>query len=229
MDGEQKEMTKYNFNNFYDFIFDFVYRQPITDETIDLVLNTLSPREIQAIKLRFGLDCEPHTFKATGAKLDNLNHNKMGVTTERCRQMINKAARKLRHPSRCEVFITSLLSNLSGDTCTIIETNIYNELINNKTGINSINDTIETKDTLDIPTLCRPVEDLELTRCSTNCVRNENILFVGDLIQCNENQLLKIPGLGKKSFNYIKNILANYSLTLGTTVKNWEAIRPEKK
>lgn len=71
------------------------------------------------------------------------------------------------------------------------------------------------------PLLLRPIEDLELTVRSTNCLKAENIYFVGDLIQRSENELLKTPNLGKKSLTEIKNVLASHSLSLGMRIENW--------
>ncbi|MCD6044855.1 MAG: rpoA [Gammaproteobacteria bacterium] len=71
------------------------------------------------------------------------------------------------------------------------------------------------------PLLMRPIEDLELTVRSTNCLKAENIFFVGDLIQRTETDLLKMPNLGKKSLTEIKAILVANSLSLGMRVENW--------
>lgn len=71
------------------------------------------------------------------------------------------------------------------------------------------------------PILLRPIEDLELTVRSTNCLKAENIFFVGDLIQRSENELLKTPNLGKKSLTEIKNVLASHALSLGMHLDNW--------
>ena len=65
------------------------------------------------------------------------------------------------------------------------------------------------------PILLRPVDDLELTVRSANCLKAENIYYIGDLIQRTENELLKTPNLGRKSLNEIKEVLAARGLTLG--------------
>ena len=71
------------------------------------------------------------------------------------------------------------------------------------------------------PILLRPVDDLELTVRSANCLKAENINYIGDLIQRTENELLKTPNLGRKSLNEIKEVLASHGLTLGMRLENW--------
>jgi DNA-directed RNA polymerase subunit alpha len=71
------------------------------------------------------------------------------------------------------------------------------------------------------PILLRPVDDLELTVRSANCLKAENIYYIGDLIQRTEVELLKTPNLGKKSLTEIKDVLASYSLSLGMRLENW--------
>ena len=69
--------------------------------------------------------------------------------------------------------------------------------------------------------LLRPVDDLELTVRSANCLKAENIYYIGDLIQKTENELLKTPNLGKKSLNEIKDIISSHGLTLSMKLKGW--------
>ena len=71
------------------------------------------------------------------------------------------------------------------------------------------------------PLLLRPVDDLELTVRSANCLKAENIYYIGDLIQRTEQELLKTPNLGRKSLNEIKEVLAAHGLTLGMKLENW--------
>jgi DNA-directed RNA polymerase subunit alpha len=78
------------------------------------------------------------------------------------------------------------------------------------------------------PILLRPVDDLELTVRSANCLKAENIFYIGDLIQRSENELLKAPNLGRKSLNEIKDVLASKGLTLGMKLENWPPLGIEK-
>ncbi len=74
------------------------------------------------------------------------------------------------------------------------------------------------------PILLQPVDDLELTVRSANCLKAENIYYIGDLIQRTETELLKTPNLGRKSLNEIKEVLATKSLTLGMKLENWPPV-----
>jgi DNA-directed RNA polymerase subunit alpha len=78
----------------------------------------------------------------------------------------------------------------------------------------------EKEDEID-PILIRPVDDLELTVRSANCLKAENIYYIGDLIQRTEVELLKTPNLGKKSLTEIKDVLASRGLSLGMRLENW--------
>jgi DNA-directed RNA polymerase subunit alpha len=71
------------------------------------------------------------------------------------------------------------------------------------------------------PILLRPVDDLELTVRSANCLKAENIYYIGDLIRRTEVELLKTPNLGKKSLTEIKDVLASRGLSLGMRLENW--------
>lgn len=79
------------------------------------------------------------------------------------------------------------------------------------------------------PILLRPVDELELTVRSANCLKAENIYYIGDLIQRTENELLKTPNLGRKSLNEIKEVLASRGLTLGMKLENWPPAGLDKR
>jgi DNA-directed RNA polymerase subunit alpha len=79
------------------------------------------------------------------------------------------------------------------------------------------------------PILLRPVDELELTVRSANCLKAENIYYIGDLIQRTENELLKTPNLGRKSLNEIKEVLASRGLTLGMKLEAWPPASLEKR
>lgn len=71
------------------------------------------------------------------------------------------------------------------------------------------------------PILLRPVDDLELTVRSANCLKAEAVHYIGDLVQRTEVELLKTPNLGKKSLTEIKDVLSSHGLSLGMRLENW--------
>jgi DNA-directed RNA polymerase subunit alpha len=79
------------------------------------------------------------------------------------------------------------------------------------------------------PVLLRSVDELELTVRSANCLKAENIYYIGDLIQRTEMELLKTPNLGKKSLTEIKDVLASKGLSLGMKLENWPPASMEKQ
>jgi DNA-directed RNA polymerase subunit alpha len=79
------------------------------------------------------------------------------------------------------------------------------------------------------PILLRPVDDLELTVRAANCLKAENIYYIGDLVQRTENDLLKTPNLGKKSLLEIKNVLASRGLSLGMRLDGWPPVHFQDK
>lgn len=81
-------------------------------------------------------------------------------------------------------------------------------------------DTVPEEEEVD-PILLRPVDDLELTVRSANCLKAESIYYIGDLIQRTETELLKTPNLGKKSLTEIKDVLASRGLSLSMHLENW--------
>ncbi|MCK5726198.1 MAG: DNA-directed RNA polymerase subunit alpha [Thiotrichaceae bacterium] len=84
---------------------------------------------------------------------------------------------------------------------------------------------IEEEPTTEIdPELLRPVDDLELTVRSANCLKAEQVNYIGDLVQKTETELLKTPNLGKKSLTEIKDILGTRGFTLGTKLENWPPV-----
>jgi len=87
----------------------------------------------------------------------------------------------------------------------------------------------EQKEQID-PVLMRSVDDLELTVRAANCLKAENIYYIGDLVQRSENDLLKTPNLGKKSLMEIKSVLSQRGLSLGIIIEGWPpADLPERQ
>jgi DNA-directed RNA polymerase subunit alpha len=88
---------------------------------------------------------------------------------------------------------------------------------------------IKSKEEKIDPILLRPVDDLELTVRAANCLKAENIYYIGDLVQRSENDLLKTPNLGKKSLMEIKSVLAQRGLSLGMAIKRWPPVELQEK
>lgn len=82
-------------------------------------------------------------------------------------------------------------------------------------------ETIKAPEALIDPALLQTIDELDLTVRSANCLKAENIYYLGDLVKRTENELLKTPNLGKKSLNEIKELLLSKNLSLGMHIDNW--------
>jgi DNA-directed RNA polymerase subunit alpha len=71
------------------------------------------------------------------------------------------------------------------------------------------------------PTLLKKVDELELSVRSANCLKNDNLVYIGDLVQKTENDMLRTPNFGRKSLNEIKEVLTQMGLYLGMNVEGW--------
>ena len=84
--------------------------------------------------------------------------------------------------------------------------------------------TTRREDVPDLPfnrNLLKKVEELELSVRSANCLKNDNIVYIGDLVQKSENDMLRTPNFGRKSLNEIKEVLATMGLHLGMQIEGW--------
>jgi len=89
--------------------------------------------------------------------------------------------------------------------------------------------TVEKEEPTVDPALLQAIDELDLTVRSANCLKAENIYYVGDLIQRSEMELLKTPNLGRKSLTEIKDVLATKGLSLGMQLENWQPSSLEQK
>jgi DNA-directed RNA polymerase subunit alpha len=113
--------------------------------------------------------------------------------------------------------------------------NVEAARVEQRTDLDKLLIDIETNGTIDPaesqvdPILLRPVDELELTVRSANCLKAENIMYIGDLVQRTEVELLRTPNLGKKSLTEIKEVLEGHGLGLGMHLDNWPpaSLRPE--
>ena len=71
------------------------------------------------------------------------------------------------------------------------------------------------------PKFLKKVEELELSVRSANCLKNDNIVYIGDLVQNSEQEMLRTPNFGRKSLNEIKEVLATMDLHLGMETSDW--------
>ena len=88
----------------------------------------------------------------------------------------------------------------------------------------SRNQPVQERQEDDLPfnrNLLRKVDELELSVRSANCLKNDNIIYIGDLVQKTEAEMLRTPNFGRKSLNEIKEVLAQMSLHLGMEIPNW--------
>ena len=85
----------------------------------------------------------------------------------------------------------------------------------------TVSEELEEENPIIDPMLLRPVDELELTVRSANCLKAESIYYIGDLVQRGEVELLKTPNLGKKSLTEIKDVLAQRGMSLGMKLENW--------
>jgi DNA-directed RNA polymerase subunit alpha len=69
--------------------------------------------------------------------------------------------------------------------------------------------------------LLRKVDELELSVRSANCLKNDNIVYIGDLVQKSESDMLRTPNFGRKSLNEIKDVLTTMDLQLGMELADW--------
>jgi DNA-directed RNA polymerase subunit alpha len=86
------------------------------------------------------------------------------------------------------------------------------------------NQTFQERPDEDLPfnkNLLRKVDELELSVRSANCLKNDNVIYIGDLVQKTEAEMLRTPNFGRKSLNEIKEVLAQMGLHLGMEVPNW--------
>ena len=84
-----------------------------------------------------------------------------------------------------------------------------------------IQETIEAAEPAFNRNLLRKVDELELSVRSANCLKNDNIIYIGDLVQKTEQEMLRTPNFGRKSLNEIKEVLSTMGLHLGMEINEW--------
>jgi hypothetical protein len=149
------------------------------------LLDTLTPREVKTLRLFYGLDGEPLTAHEVGREFD--------VTDKRITQITEKALRKLKRAVREQKPQALLVAKMAGV--------ILPEMI-------------PSGQTLERPSDDESIGCLDLTVRSSNGLKSEGILTIGQLVACSEVDLFKIPGFGKKSLIEVKDALAARGLNL---------------
>lgn len=167
-----------------------------------IISSTLTEREARIIRLRFGLKDGgvPHTLKEIGQKL--------GVTLERIRQIEGKALRKLRHPSKG-------LKYLGRPLHSTLEKEIKEKTREIEAALRIAEMTTLSKKYPLLPMLLRPTEEIKFSIRASNCLRNADIKYIGELVQKTEKELLKTRYFGRKSLREIEEVLADMGLSLG--------------
>lgn len=189
---------------------------PDVSQKIDRVLESL-PDELRRVLVeRFGLREEPKTLAETGARL--------GKRGERVRQIESHALRWLRHPKRAnqlrrfvEPFGDSLRLQLERET----------EVARQQDLGESLRERIFLD--LEVPAnpwvLLRPVEELELSVRSENCLRGAEIKTFGELVAKSEAEMLRYRNFGKKSLRELQDVMAEYGLRFGMKLHDdWEEV-----
>lgn len=179
---------------------DINYIEEHFEENIKEVFETISEREQLVIELRY---IEGYTLEAIG--------NQLVVTRERVRQIESRAIRRLRHPARLyKLRYGKEVVNLQDDIKKlteelVIKKNFLINLINNPKLI-----TISTEEIVSQ----KPLEDLDLSVRSYNCLRRANIHTIGDLLEKSERDLTKVRNLGNRSLQEVKQKLYYIGLQL---------------
>jgi len=128
--------------------------------------------------------------------------------TDLDRLIINLQTNGTIEPAECIKYAAGVLSS-------------HLALFNDLTSYQSPSSTKQAEPAFFDPVFLLPVDDLELTVRSANCLKAENIFYIGDLIQRTEYELLRTPNLGKKSLTEIKDVLAAKGLSLGMRLEHW--------
>lgn len=207
-------------------------------DVFDRVLNTLTPREEQVIRMYYGINSEPRDTIAIGMEFQ--------ATKERVQQILVKAIHKLQHPSRlCKLSrlyhlqpflkpemisrhfsdevaadvsnlraeITKLKSELAEALAIISEKPILSERYQNR-------DSIDERARFN-EALYKRVSELELSVRTFNCLKNAGIKYVGELVTRSEAQLLKSQGFGRKSLKEVRDVLLEFGFTLDMVLVNF--------
>ncbi len=210
-----------------EIVVNFENISPATERAIaQFIMETLTPREGKIVTEFYGIACEKKTGAALAAEFTATEGCE--ISSERIRQVRGKALRKLAHPSRKDMLVAILAdahwAEKDPDVQELRRRIIACEKANMELA-GTLNRTLRMFAAIgSLHGLRQVVGDaqlveLELTARTANCMRAENIQTIGDLASWTESELLKIPNMGRKSLNEIKEVLATRGLTLGMTLR----------
>ena len=170
-------------------------------------------------------DHQPVTRRKDDGEGSVIGHLKLDASYSPIRRVAyNVENARVAQSTNLDKLIIDLQTNGTVDPEAAIRTaaTILQNQLSSFVNLQSMEDETEAQVEADIdPILLRPVDELELTVRSANCLKAENIYYIGDLIQRTEVELLRTPNLGKKSLTEIKDVLASHGLSLGIQLENW--------
>ncbi|MBI3771158.1 MAG: DNA-directed RNA polymerase subunit alpha [Gammaproteobacteria bacterium] len=177
------------------------------------------------LKVMMGRGYEPATSRLRADETRTIGHLHLDATYTPVRRVSYSVERaRVEQRTDLDKLIIDMETNGSIDPEEAIRraASILRDQLSIFVDLQSSEVTSSTPKSVDVdPILLRPVDDLELTVRSANCLKAENIYYIGDLIQRTEVELLKTPNLGKKSLTEIKDVLAMHGLSLGMRLENW--------
>ena len=177
------------------------------------------------LKVTKGRGYQPVTRRKVDTESTSIGNLKIDASYSPIRRVAyNVENARVAQSTNLDKLIIDLQTNGTVDPEAAIRTaaTILQNQLSSFVNLQSMEDVAEADEEADIdPILLRPVDELELTVRSANCLKAENIYYIGDLIQRTEVELLRTPNLGKKSLTEIKDVLASHGLSLGIQLENW--------
>ena len=177
------------------------------------------------MKVTKGRGYQPVTRRKVDTESTSIGNLKIDASYSPIRRVAyNVENARVAQSTNLDKLIIDLQTNGTVDPEAAIRTaaTILQNHLSSFVNLQCMEDVAEADEEADIdPILLRPVDELELTVRSANCLKAENIYYIGDLIQRTEVELLRTPNLGKKSLTEIKDVLASHGLSLGIQLENW--------
>jgi len=194
---------------------DHVIANVNSDGVLNITMKVIKGRGYQPSNARNKLDAESNTIGSLQLDASFSPIRRVSYNVENARVAQSTDLDKL---------IIDLQTNGTVDPEEAIRTaaTILQAQLSSFVNLQSMEDEVAEEEEADIdPILLRPVDELELTVRSANCLKAENIYYIGDLIQRTEVELLRTTNLGKKSLTEFKDVLASHGLSLGIQLENW--------